>query len=163
MKFTAALLIAAVLALSATAQPLAEANGIQARGDGRPNGEDQPTSGIKGPQEDPLVDAPKGSPNVYTNGGVRWTYQGCFSDRSDKDGRALHGTSTVSNARTIEGCLRTCAKGNYKYAGLEYGSECRCGHDLASFSKAGAKCETKCSSKNGQTCGGNYALSLYKS
>lgn len=125
-------------------------------------------SGYAGPPNAPTggkpenAVAPKGSPQDYSNGGVNWTYWGCWTDRSDKDGRALTGSYSASKVRTIEGCLRACAKQNFQYAGLENGNECRCGKSLEPFSKATAQCGKKCTAGNGQTCGGDYALSVYK-
>lgn len=148
MKVTFAA-IAVALAAVVTAQPIVEER--QTPGNGRP-------SGVSGGPE-----AASKNPQTYTNGSLKWNYQGCFSDRSDKEGRALDDFYASSTQRTVEGCLRTCGNRGFQYAGLEYGSECRCANELQSFSKIDAQCNKKCSSNNGQTCGGNYALTLYKS
>ena len=50
-----------------------------------------------------------------------WTAVGCYSDNAAP--RALGALVTVNAAMTIERCIATCDAADYKYAGLEYGSE----------------------------------------
>lgn len=91
---------------------------------------------------------------------VYFSYTGCYNDRPDSQGRALS-TYNSFNDNSVAKCLTTCKA--YIYAGLEYGSECRCGNTLATFSKPGASCNKACSGNAQQICGGdNYAMTLYK-
>ncbi|CAO1630648.1 unnamed protein product [Parajaminaea phylloscopi] len=117
------------------------------------------TSSTTGPTN---TATPGGSnPSSYTVNGRTYNYLGCYTDRSDQQGRALTGSYSYSNARTVEGCIRSCQQGGFKYSATEYRGECRCGNQLASFSTNTAVCNLPCTSNNGQTCGGNNAMSLY--
>lgn len=51
-----------------------------------------------------------------------WTALGCYSDTAAP--RTLGAQVTVNAAMTVERCIATCDAADYKYAGLEFGSEC---------------------------------------
>jgi hypothetical protein len=51
-----------------------------------------------------------------------WNYVGCFTD--NRSGRTLERLTSLSEAITIESCLKACQKQGFSYAGTEYGSEC---------------------------------------
>jgi hypothetical protein len=52
-----------------------------------------------------------------------WTALGCYTDTAAP--RTLGAQVSVHAAMTIERCIATCDAADYKYAGLEFGSECR--------------------------------------
>jgi Domain of unknown function (DUF1996)/WSC domain len=97
-----------------------------------------------------------------------WKYLGCGTDvssgtRTLADKSSMY-TAGVGNNMTVEFCMNFCQ--GYKYAGLEYGSECFCGNALASdrAPKPGilGQCNMKCAGDNGEYCGGGLAMSLYQ-
>ncbi|KAK6524337.1 hypothetical protein TWF281_011245 [Arthrobotrys megalospora] len=64
---------------------------------------------------------------------------------------------------TMEKCLLQIAGENYKYAGIEYGSECYYGVSLpTNAQQATSGCDMSCSGKAGEACGGGYRLTLYQ-
>ncbi|KAI0628684.1 WSC-domain-containing protein [Trametes polyzona] len=92
-----------------------------------------------------------------------WTSAGCVSDNA---ARALTGYSFASDSMSVSSCLTTCAAKGFSMAGVEYGRECYCGNSLQNnVGKpiAPSSCAMSCSARTlGSTCGGNWALSLYK-
>ena len=50
-----------------------------------------------------------------------WTALGCYTDTAAP--RTLGAQVSVHAAMTIERCIETCDAADYKYAGLEFGSE----------------------------------------
>lgn len=89
------------------------------------------------------------------------TSQGCIQEVS---GRALTGVSTATGDMTLEKCTSYCAAAGFSMAGIEYSSECYCGHELsngASLSLTSGRCDMPCSGDSSETCGGPAAISLY--
>jgi hypothetical protein len=87
-------------------------------------------------------------------------YQGCLQE---VPGRALTGSSTVSDSMTVDICTSYCKGLNFKYAAVEYGRECYCGNSFnngASVSLTSNQCTMTCASGTG-LCGGPNALQLY--
>ena len=82
-------------------------------------------------------------------------YLGCYADQeTNRDLPNLLGANvlTVSMCQAICGC-------SYKYAGIQYGKECRCGNSYGSYGPS-TNCTMTCS--DGETgCGGYYANSVY--
>lgn len=107
------------------------------------------SSSASTPSSTPVTSAPSG-----------WTAAGCVTDSGH---RALTGFSTTASDMTIEKCTSTCSSKGFSMAGLEYGSECYCGNSFANgLGAPSTQCNFKCGGASGQTCGGNWALSLYK-
>ncbi|KAI0367419.1 WSC-domain-containing protein [Pilatotrama ljubarskyi] len=93
---------------------------------------------------------------------VGWASAGCVSDNS---ARALTGYSFASNSMTVATCVSTCASKGFSMAGVEYGRECYCGSSLQNGvgkSISSSSCNMACSADSSSTCGGNWALSLFK-
>ncbi|KAF2432321.1 WSC-domain-containing protein [Tothia fuscella] len=94
-----------------------------------------------------------------------WSYVGCGSDGGsprtlgDKSTQYMSGVSM-----TVEYCVDFCS--GYKYAGLEYGTQCWCGNTLPTdrAPQAGilGNCQMNCQGDDGEYCGGSWALSIYK-
>ena len=79
-------------------------------------------------------------------------------------GRALNGAATASDDMTPSKCASFCASQGFRYAGVEYTSECHCGNDLsngASLSGPSSQCNMGCAGDSNVMCGGYGALSLY--
>ncbi|KAH8082838.1 WSC-domain-containing protein [Cristinia sonorae] len=101
--------------------------------------------------------APLPSPTAPVVNG--WIADGCLKDDSS---RVLTGLSTASNTMTVGLCQSLCDAKGFQYSGLEYGSECYCGNFLSGGRKdaAAGACDMKC--VDGQLCGGNWALNLFR-
>ena len=93
-----------------------------------------------------------------------FSYYGCANDSSAN--RAL--TSDMfrnSSGMTTEACQSYCTTGvnNYRYSGLEVGTECYCGDTLENFSSTGQNtCTKACAGNSTEVCGGASALSVWK-
>ncbi|OBZ65507.1 putative fungistatic metabolite [Grifola frondosa] len=91
-----------------------------------------------------------------------WTAAGCVSDNG---ARTLNGYSFATDELTLNSCLSTCASQGFSMAGMEYGRECYCGNTFANgggAALAASSCNFPCAADKANTCGGNWALSLYK-
>lgn len=105
--------------------------------------------------------------NVWSNGGVRKTVSkygatvsGCFYDEagSGKDRTFKNGYLSAGNM-TQEYCANFCGDRDYRYAGIEYGSECLCSNDAPTIT-TGATCSMSCSGNAAQTCGGSWSMTV---
>ena len=86
------------------------------------------------------------------------TYLGCYYDSSNN--RLLSHRINGDN-HTEQSCRQSCS--SYKYFGLQYMGECRCGNSIANAQKVSeGQCNTKCRKDTRQTCGGPYRNSLHK-
>lgn len=54
-------------------------------------------------------------------GAASWDYVDCYTDNRNQT-HILSAASHTSSSQTIEACQLSCAKGSYRYAGVEYGS-----------------------------------------
>ncbi|XP_022089712.1 uncharacterized protein LOC110978761 [Acanthaster planci] len=93
-------------------------------------------------------------------------YLGCFGDSSD---RVLPvGPGVDGEKQSVEWCFRYCLEDGstqYKYAGLEYASECFCGNDDDNDKyeeKPDSDCDHMCRGNTDQFCGGYWRISVYK-
>ncbi|KAI0754011.1 hypothetical protein C8Q80DRAFT_1093669 [Daedaleopsis nitida] len=92
-----------------------------------------------------------------------WSSAGCVSDAS---ARALTGYSFANDAMTVYSCLATCASKGFSMGGLEFGRECYCGNSIQNKQGsplATSQCNMICAGDKTQTCGGNWALAVFKS
>ncbi|KAG6045328.1 hypothetical protein E4U39_002462 [Claviceps sp. Clav50 group G5] len=88
---------------------------------------------------------------------------GCYTDDSSK-GRALNYPVDLGGiVCTPKSCLAACKRKNFPYAGIEYGTECYCGVNLASDSAKVdiSQCNSYCLDGSTTDCGGNSRLSLW--
>lgn len=100
-------------------------------------------------------------------------YVGCFAEGAD--GRTLRGASTSSaGGMTVEACEAFAREGNsgagYRYAGVEYGSQCYVGNSIIppaaaalndTSSPPSSQCDMACSGDGSEVCGGPGVLSVY--
>ena len=87
-----------------------------------------------------------------------WTSLGCFAD--DKSQRVLPGpTTNLLQTMTISQCTDFCQQNGYEYAGLEYKSECYCGHDAPT--EQSNACTDPCAGDASTMCGGWNAINVY--
>lgn len=97
-------------------------------------------------------------------GGIKVLSMGCYSDVTIKSRRALQGAFYSDlNRMSLERCLQYCSTKGYAYAGVEFSSECYCGHSVSN-SKADTEgyCNMTCSGNKMQICGGAPYISVYK-
>eukprot|EP00918_Siedleckia_nematoides_P094940 GHVU01208445.1.p1 GENE.GHVU01208445.1~~GHVU01208445.1.p1 ORF type:complete len:540 (-),score=106.13 GHVU01208445.1:74-1450(-) len=65
---------------------------------------------------------------------------------------------------TIGECIRRCADGGFRYAGLQSGHSCFCGNRFGKHYRAReAECNTACKGNSKETCGGKLVNSVYYS
>lgn len=112
------------------------------------------TAGASGPV--PTEQASKGAADISD-----FKYVGCYKDSSSRvlSGKVLPNIGDVSNTA----CVKYCASQGFSIAGTEYGGECFCGDSLAAASEKldESKCSMACKGDAGETCGGDWALTLY--
>ncbi|KAF2156578.1 hypothetical protein K461DRAFT_308871 [Myriangium duriaei CBS 260.36] len=105
-----------------------------------------------------------GAPQTYYTNMTGWDYIGCGLDNGSN--RTFGSDQWWSNTMTIEGCLDYCGAKGYKYAGLEYASQCFCGNTLAADRAPTTgilgNCFSACAGNSTQVCGGANRLSMYE-
>jgi hypothetical protein len=88
----------------------------------------------------------------------------CITD-APAPGRLLSVSSNLPTTLTPAVCQRACDAGGYVYAGLQYGDECWCAHELNYNANAGqaaknaTACNYPCSGDKSQQCGGFWHVS----
>ncbi|KAK3105994.1 hypothetical protein FSP39_010464, partial [Pinctada imbricata] len=86
-------------------------------------------------------------------------YIGCFVDASD---RLLPSAFTDSKQMTVEYCTNYCNGRGFKYAGVQFYSQCFCGDNyLKHIQTANSACNTPCRGNPAQKCGGTWRISVY--
>ena len=78
-----------------------------------------------------------------------------------QNGRALTGAATSANDMTPAKCSTFCGDRGFKYAGVEYGSECYCGNSGDLLNTASTQCNMACSGDINTLCGGSGALNVF--
>jgi len=101
-----------------------------------------------------------------SSGNANFTYYSCV--REPSSGRILDKRIESLTNMTISHCLEDCAA--YKYAGVEYASECWCGNELDFVGNVGAtpganvsdsECSSTCTGNSSEFCGAGLRLSVY--
>ncbi|KAH7030703.1 uncharacterized protein B0I36DRAFT_288299 [Microdochium trichocladiopsis] len=96
----------------------------------------------------------------------KWRYLACGIDGGSLPGRTLSGASYAKSDNTVEKCIDFCQGKGFRYAGVEYKSECFCGNNLASnrLPKEGSlgACNNRCSGNSKQFCGGYGYIGIYE-
>ncbi|KAI5246626.1 WSC-domain-containing protein [Aureobasidium subglaciale] len=96
----------------------------------------------------------------------KYKSKGCLLEPTTGGARALGGASTTDDAMTVDKCVKFCLGKRFKYAGIEYGSQCYCG-DSPAPGAAVTKCDTSklmiCPGNKFQYCGAGKLLNLYYS
>lgn len=89
-------------------------------------------------------------------------YIGCFLDSGTPP--ALSGSSGTSTKLTVQVCLSFCRKRGYKFAGVEAGYACFCGHEgdvRRSQPVSSVECDQICFGKPSELCGGDGRIGIY--
>lgn len=88
---------------------------------------------------------------------------GCYQDAG---GRSLSVQAFSNSSNTPTFCAAQCRKLGYRYAGVEYGSECWCDNFIsnagASAGSGQTGCSMACAGDKTQTCGGGNRMQIYK-
>jgi WSC domain len=91
-----------------------------------------------------------------------YEYTGCFTD--SVYARALSVRQNIADLTPAK-CMTACASNGYKFAGVEYSSECYCGNEidnLQGFASDGeAQCNMPCSGDSSLKCGGPARVNIY--
>ena len=86
-----------------------------------------------------------------------FTYKSCWVDSNSA--RALSGPVHRANDMTAEVCAAFCK--DFKYFGLEYGSQCFCGNELNGVAAVEGECSYVCEGNAKQWCGAADRLNVY--
>ena len=86
-----------------------------------------------------------------------FAYKSCWSDGLDI--RALADNVLRADTTTVETCAVFCK--NYRYFGVEYGSQCYCGNTLGGAAADEADCNMPCAADSTEKCGGPVRMSVY--
>ncbi|KAF8257074.1 WSC domain-containing protein [Lactarius quietus] len=117
--------------------------------------------------------------NLFSNGGAplpqptivqtvaeapSFQLAGCFSDSSSK--RTLSTEVTVNGGQfntTVSNCIDSCNSGGFTAAGLEFASQCFCGHSIDNNATNinQNNCTLACPGDNTEGCGGANAILIY--
>ncbi|KAI0973903.1 WSC domain-containing protein [Xylaria arbuscula] len=93
-----------------------------------------------------------------------WKYVACAQDPAGQS-RTLSDISIDQPDMTVEKCMSTCGDKGYEYAGLEFRSQCFCGHDLPQdrlpANGTQGDCSMPCAGNSNQFCGGAARISVY--
>ena len=87
-----------------------------------------------------------------------WTGQ-CVQDSSK---RLLPKSVSVSSNSPVN-CMKACKGAGYKFAGVQFSSQCFCGQSPppASTIKPSGECNRVCPGNTGQKCGGSWRMNVY--
>ncbi|KAI1079785.1 hypothetical protein F5B20DRAFT_590325 [Whalleya microplaca] len=94
-----------------------------------------------------------------------WGFVACAKDPAGQS-RTLDGSSADQKDMSVDACMRMCGDGGFKYAGVEYSTQCFCGNDVAEdrMPKNGTigECDMPCAGNAGQLCGGAAQVAVYQ-
>ena len=86
------------------------------------------------------------------------SYQGCYVDDAS---RALPVVLMPSGA-TVASCVAAAKAAGFTFAGLQFQGQCYAGNTLGRRKVADSECNTPCTAKPTDTCGGGWRNSIYK-
>ncbi|KAI0427654.1 WSC domain-containing protein [Xylaria sp. FL1042] len=93
-----------------------------------------------------------------------WKYVACAKDPAGQS-RTLPDVSVDQSDMTVEKCISICSDKGFEYAGLEFKSQCFCGHgtpqDRLPTRGTQGDCSLPCSGDSNQLCGGAAQVSVY--
>lgn len=109
-------------------------------------------------------DSAQVDPSDMVIGGLNVVSMGCYKDATIRTRRALQGAFFSDiNRMTIERCLLHCNSKSFPFAGMEFSSECFCGHAVtASRAPEKGLCNMTCSGNRAEICGGAPYISIYQ-
>ncbi|KAF9890386.1 hypothetical protein FE257_006054 [Aspergillus nanangensis] len=88
-------------------------------------------------------------------------YLGCFVDSSDA--RVLDGDSFTDNSISVDDCVNYAIANGFRYAGVEFGSECHVGNILQSQDQmSDSDCSQLCAGDASEYCGSGGRIQIYQ-
>ena len=83
---------------------------------------------------------------------------------AEEKNRAFPHKQALSKPNTPEVCIKACSEGGYKFAGVQYGSQCFCGNTAPAATNkiANEECDMKCSGDSNYMCGGSWKMNVYE-
>ena len=89
-----------------------------------------------------------------------WAGQ-CAVDHSD---RLLDDSTNFPRKNTQELCKEHCNAKNYRFAGVQFGSQCFCGNTAPPFSAVAPEeeCNKVCPGDQNQMCGGTWRMNVFQ-
>ncbi|KUJ21127.1 WSC-domain-containing protein [Mollisia scopiformis] len=91
-----------------------------------------------------------------------YVYAGCFQNLGSPYPDTLLYTGPNTQNMTVETCVAFCKGNDYRYAGLEYYSECFCGASVYGPQVDESQCNVPCTGNASETCGANNRLNIYQ-
>jgi hypothetical protein len=90
-----------------------------------------------------------------------WAPLGCWSD--DRNHRTLGTYNATLEDVTVDTCEFACYNSGFILAGVEYGDECWCDHEVqaGTIKVDGSYCNFHCSGDAQETCGGDLVIDIY--
>lgn len=85
-------------------------------------------------------------------------YLGCYTDTS---ARALPKQLTLAQV-TVETCTTAAKQAGYKYAGLQYGTQCFVGATIGFYKDSETACNYSCNANYTEWCGGAWHNSIWQ-
>jgi hypothetical protein len=98
---------------------------------------------------------------------ARGTFLACYGDNrgaapTGTTGRDLDGYAFSSATMTVQACIDACASRGFTHAGVQFRSWCFCGNSPGRYPSTVASCNMPCAGDARQTCGGEWANSVYR-
>jgi len=98
----------------------------------------------------------------------QWNYLGCYNDTDEGTPTTL-GVSVTTKLpgggenTTVENCTGECYIEGYVIAGMLWGNECYCDHEInyPGMAQADKDCRLGCAGNQSEICGGAYRLTVY--
>ncbi|KAE8451985.1 hypothetical protein EG329_002150 [Mollisiaceae sp. DMI_Dod_QoI] len=91
-----------------------------------------------------------------------FVYAGCFENLGSPFPDTLLYKGPNTQNMTVETCVAFCKGNDYRYAGLEYYSECFCGASVNGPQVDESQCNVPCTGNSSETCGANNRLNIYQ-
>lgn len=103
----------------------------------------------------------RATPVVNASIPAPWSYLGCYPDTIFAPALNTEIYRDLLSGMTETKCINYCGGRGYKYAGLEFGSECHCGNSLSVSAATAGSCNMACSGSRGELCGGLSRLTTF--
>ncbi|KAF8311359.1 WSC-domain-containing protein, partial [Clavulina sp. PMI_390] len=98
-----------------------------------------------------------------------WNSLGCFSDDTNNRFVLFSSLEQRDLANTPGYCTNLCSQQGYKYAGVEFGTQCFCSNSVTMAASpstgqavSSSHCSTPCAGNSFQTCGGGNIIQIFE-
>lgn len=91
---------------------------------------------------------------TFTGAPTGWAPLGCYNDSVNARTLNTQIYSIAGTSMSVDACLSACIFGGYKLSGVEYGSECYCGHEIENYGAVATGCTMACTGNSTEFCGG---------